>query len=253
MTSDRPEPLLGRLTGRITAPGRTVMIASALLFLLGLASFTVSRGKTVTVLTNAPDAQVSFDGRSGTPLNPTMWRFEHVPFGERRVSAVHRDYLELVNPIDVSLFGADQFQLDLERRQVRLKVATVPGADVLLNGQKLGSADKGGVFSSDRVPAGDHELVVRSSGYEEWRSQVGLRDESAEIRAQLQMTFAKREEVGRQRNRAFELMQNANVLFSSRNYRGALEAIEESIRLYPDNFGAVQLRERIVETINILQ
>lgn len=253
MTSDRPEPLLGRLSRRVTAPARTVIVASVLLFLLGLASFVVSRGKTVTVTTNAPDAQVRFDGRNGSPLNPTMWRFEQVPLGERSVSAVHRDYQTLAKPIDVSLFGGDQFQLDLERRQIRLSITTVPGAEVLLSGQKLGNADKGGVFSNDRVPAGDHELIVRSSGYEEWRSQVGLHEESETIRAALQMTQEKREEVGRQRNRAFELMQQASVLFSNRNYQGALEAVEESIRLYPDNFGAIQLRERIVETINILK
>lgn len=253
MISGSDEPLLGKIGNKVTAPARTLLIASGVLLLIGVVSLVFSKGRNMTVTTNVDAARVFVDGREGGSLGGPSWRFVRVPFGERQVTAAHRDYVTLVNPMEVTIFSAPEYTLTLERRQVRLALETAPQAEVFLDGERFGSADPGGKFSSDKVPAGDYTMTVRAAGYEEWQADVALHDDENTVRAALAMTPEKREEVIRLRERAFELVQQANSLFAARNYRAALSAIEESIRLNPDNPGAIQMRERIVETINILQ
>lgn len=253
MTSNRPQPFLGRIAEQVSAPGRTVMIASAVLFVFGAISTVFSQGKIVHVTTNAPGAQVVIDGRVGEQVDATTWRFDGVPWGTRNGVAAHRDYISKASPLGVGAFGEGRFQIDMERRKVKLTVNTMPGAEVFLDGQTFGKANPSGVFFHDQIPAGEYLIAIQLAGYEGANFRRGVHDDENSFRAQLQITQAKREEIARQRDRAFELLQDASNLFGRRQYQAALTAVDESIRLFPDDYRAQQLRERIVETIKILQ
>jgi hypothetical protein len=250
---ERPQPILGRLAQTVSAPGRTVLIASAALFFLGAGSIVFSKGKTVVVTTNAANAQVRIDGRAGTQVDPTTWRFDGVPFGQRAALASHRDFIPRNHTLAVGVFSGGQFSLELERRKVRLTFKLPSGAEVFLNEQSFGKANESGVFINEHIPAGDYLVAVRLPGYEEWRRSAGLHEESNEFHPSLQMTPEKRAEVARQRDRAFQLLQEAEALFGRRNYSAALDAIQTSIRLFPEDYRALQLRDRIVETMKILK
>lgn len=253
MSEERTQPILGRLADQISAPGRTVLIAGAVLLVLGIISTVFAEGTIVHVTTNAPGAQVVIDGQPGDQVDASTWRFVQVPWGVREARAAHRDYVPHASVVDVGMFGEDRFQIQLERRKIRLTVNTTPGAEILLDGQAQGKANESGVFFSDQVLSGEYVVAVRLTGYEPWGQSLEIRNNETSFRASLQMTQERREEVARQRDRAFELMQEASELFGRRNYPAALQAINESLRLYPDDYRAQQLRERIVETIKILQ
>lgn len=253
MTTDRPQPFLGRLAEKVATPGRAVLIASSILFAAALGSLVVSAGTTVVVTTNTPGATVQLDGRAGSPVDDTTWLFQKVPFGKRYARALHRDFVAKGDEVRVGPMGKGRFHFDLERRKVQLTLNTSPGAEVFLNGQSFGKADPSGVFSNDQIPAGDYELVVRLRGYEDARWNAGLHEDSTSMRASLQMTQETRADIARQRERAFELIREAESLFNKRSFRPALNAVEESLRLNPDDYRAQQLRQRIVEIMQILQ
>lgn len=253
MIAERTDPLLGRLIRNVAAPVKTLLLASVVLFLLGVIALLFSRGKTVVVTTNAPEAQVRVDGELGNQVDATTWRFQRIPYGSRHLMASHRDFVTRQDALDVGLFSGGQRQVELERRKIRLTLNTSPGAEVILDGKTIGRANDSGVFSSDQILAGDYQLTVRLPGYQEWRFDAGLHNETVSLRAGLRMTEEKRTEIARQRDQAYELMQESAALFGRRNYRAALEVIERSIKLNPDDYRALQLRDRIVETLKILQ
>lgn len=205
------------------------------------------------VSTNAPGALVRIDGRPGNAIDQTVWRFERVPLGDRHAVLTHRDFVPRETVLGVGLFGDGRYQVEMERRRIRLTVNALPGAEVFLDGQSFGKVSESGVFFSEQVPAGDYSVSVRLAGYEEWHSQAALHNDETSLRVTLRMTPERRAEIARQRDRAFELMQDAATMFAKRNYKAALAAIEESLKLFPDDFRAQQLRDRIVETMRILQ
>lgn len=252
MTTDRPF-FLQRLADTVPAPGKTLLAASGILFVIAAASMAFSAGTTVIVTTNTPGGLVQIDGRDGIALSENSWQFNKVPFGTRYASAQHRDFVPKGEEVAVGPVSNGPFHFELERRKVRLTVNTVPGAEVLLNGQSYGKADPSGTFANDQIPAGDYEMVVRLAGYEERRVSAGLHEDSSSVYAPLQMTPEKRAEIARQRERAFELINEAESLFNRRSFQPALAAVEEAIRLNPEDFRAQQLRQRIVEIMQILQ
>jgi hypothetical protein len=253
MSAEQRSFLLARLAERVSKPGKTILLASVVLFVLAAGSLVFSRGRTVVLSTNTAGATVQIDGRPGRPLTDTSFQFDRVPFGTREAWVFHPDFLPRQEPLGVGPFGGGNRHLEMERRKVRLIVQTLPGAEVLLDGRPLGKADATGVFSNSDVPAGDYSMIVRLQGYEEWQATAALHENETTIRTYLQMTPERRAELSRQRDRAFELLIEAESLFNSRNYRAALAAVDEAIRLNPEDGRAAQLRQRIVEIMQILQ
>jgi hypothetical protein len=250
---ERRQPLLGQLADRVSSPGRAVLIVGAVLFVWGAFSLGFSQGTTVVVTTTAPEAVVRLDGAAGTSLSPTSWRFERVPFGDRQVVATHRDFLTRTTELDVGIFGDRDLMLEMERRKIRLTLNTVPGAEVFLNGQSYGNADQAGVFVNAEVPAGDYQIAIRQTGYEDRGFPAQLHESVESLRVMLDMTAEKRAEISRQREQAFELLLQADTQYGRRLYQSALDSVQESIRINPEDSRAHRLRERIVETMKILQ
>ncbi len=73
--------------------------------------------------------------------------------------------------------GAGSETIAALREQIRvgvLQVRTVPGSDVLLDGEKSGSADSEGVLQIQDVPVGNHAITVTKAGYKDGATQASV-------------------------------------------------------------------------------
>ena len=138
-----------------------------------------------------------------------------------------------------------------------IEISVPPNGQVWLNGELLGATDEEGTLSVAELPSGDYSVSVTHDGYETWIENRGIRGDTLTISANLRMTAEQREQdlqsAREQRQRAQALAQQAQSLFSDREYDTALEAAEESLRLEPGNAATRRLRDQIQQTLRILQ
>lgn len=247
MHNEVDQSILGSIAQRFGTPVRLVLPACVLLFIYAVVSLSFASGKTVVLSTNVAKANVKIDNRAGVAIDDMSWRFEHVPFGARRVILDERDHLPAESTLAVGLFSGSSHHVEMERRMVRLLVTTRPGAEIYLNGALAGRANAGGLLDDSQVASGAYDVVVRLSGFTGWgRDAVAIRGEVTRLTAMLQPTESQRAE-------AAGLLRQARSLFAQRNYDAALSAVERSLTMDPDERSAAQLRDQIRQTIQILR
>jgi hypothetical protein len=160
----------------------------------------------------------------------------------------------------VGRFSANQFSLGLTPIPLTITVNTVAGAEVLLNGQSIGSANGQGVLSKSEVLPGTYDVEVRLAGYDPFHYKDHLSPPRAPVYAQLHISQARIKQMEDERSQAQEKQQRIQLLirtaqqqFNSRQYQAALASVDEALKLEPGNAGAQQFRNRVVQTINILK
>jgi hypothetical protein len=136
----------------------------------------------------------------------------------------------------------------------------MPGAEVLLNGKSIGTANSQGVFIKTDVMPGDYDIQVTMSGYNPFHQTGHLSPPFQQVYAGLNVSRERIQQIQEERQQAQanalkvqQLLRNAQQQFNSRQYQAALAGVEEALKLQPANADAQQLKTRIVQTINILK
>jgi len=224
--------------------------AVALLLAINFGVWLFSRGATISVSSNVPDAIVELDGRS---TRGGTVQFSGVPFGERRLALSHSDYEPAQQLVNVGWFTGHAIRVEMKPLMVRLTVRTEPGAELLLNGNLLGAADSRGHFEKPDVLPGEYRLSVRLPGYTEWSGTLRLRPTEQGVDAPLQITPERQRQIEEKRAEMDRLLRVAQSQYTIRQYAAALQTVESALRIDPRNGLAQQLKERIVQTMNILK
>ena len=223
-----------------------LLVASALFWLH-------SRGIDLRVTSNA-EAQLAVDDNFVGIVKPNSpLVLKDVPFGKRTLRFQNSDYETLVESVPVGWLLNHSFQAQLQPRHVRLRVNTAPKAEVIVDGASAGFADSNGAFTKEGFTAGVHQVVIRLSGYSDWTLRGNFRPEEARVNAYLQVNPEKAREVADQRQKVNLLIAQGRSRFAARQYQPALQSLEEALRIDPSNAEAQALRNRVQETLKILQ
>jgi len=174
----RPTPSAGSVE---PPPGQPLpRILFPLVLLLVMAGFVTGahvRGRTdllsalrppLEVRTQPPGASVYINGRlaGASPL-----RILALPAGEYTIR-LERDGCEpVVKKVDLKSGGSELRETLPELAVGRLRVAIEPdGAEVLLDGETIGVTP----LQHDRIPTGQHELVVRKTNFEAFATRIDV-------------------------------------------------------------------------------
>ena len=133
-----------------------------------------------------PSAKVFVDGTAQGTVRPDgTLTIANLPAGQHTIE-LRRDGFEpkqltrdFASGQAVSLGGADVALAKVAAPRPaaappKLVVLTVPGAQVAIDQQALGSTDPSGKLETDKVPAGDHTLQVTASGFQSYQEKVSL-------------------------------------------------------------------------------
>lgn len=126
----------------------------------------VINGGTVRVITATPGAEIYLDGEriQGTPATA-----QNVPAGTHSVRVTAPGHAAVIREITVTagqVTALDVGELPVASQNGRISVrASVPEAEVVLDGASVGRAP----YERQDAPPGDHIVVVRAQGYEDFR------------------------------------------------------------------------------------
>lgn len=230
--------------GRSPKLFRAGLIANAILI---AACWFYSGGTTVSVKCNVPEAFVGIDGSQLGSIVAT-----NVPYGVRNIQARHGSYFPVDMQHDVGWFTGHSVQLSLQPKPIRLVVQTEPGASVELDGQILGTADPRGVFLKEPVLPGKHTLKASLSGYDSAEANIEFTPPVFHWNLGLRISREHAQQLERDREESAALVVRSRDLFGKRQYHDALAAAERSLKLNSNNFEAQQLRDKIKETMQLL-
>ena len=260
----RPQPTPRTRLQPIGGSGKSVyimFICLALSIIGALASRSYSKGGMAYLATNAPGVNIQVDGGfAGTTNASGSAEFGRLPFGARSLQIIHQDYEPLSTTIVMGWFSGNRFSFKLKPIPLTLTVNTAPGAEVLLNGQSMGTANNQGAFVKAGVMPGDYDIQVTLAGYTPFRLRRHLSPKFEQMYAGLNISQDRVRQMQEEQRRAQEnavqvqqLLRTAQQQFNSRQYQAALAAVDEALKLEPGNVTAQQLKTRVVQTINILK
>jgi hypothetical protein len=240
-----------------------MFICLALSIIGALASRSYSKGGMAYLATNAPGANIQVDGgfaRAGATNASGSAEFGRLPYGARSLQIIHRDYEPLSTTIGMGWFSGNRFSFQLKPIPLTLTVNTAPGAEVLLNGQSVGTANNQGAFVKAGVMPGDYDIQVTLAGYSPFHIRRHLSPKFEQMYAGLSVSQERVRQMQDEQRRTQEnaakvqqLLRTAQQQFNSRQYQAALAAVDEALKLEPGNAVAQQLKTRVVQTINILK
>lgn len=229
-----------------------MLVAVSLLSALALWSWLRSKGGELLVQTNVPSANVTIDGR-GMPADSSGAARFQLPFGTRQLQLYHPDYFEVTQSVNLGWLSGSAVQVNMQPRPVRLTLRSQSGAEVLLDDKSLGRADANGYFERDGLTPGQHKVTVRLEGYFQRAEALRLRPPEQQLELYLTITPERQRQIEVARQEIYNRIRSARTLFSSREYQAAVQQVEGALKLDPENVEARQLRDRIVETMNILK
>jgi hypothetical protein len=231
-----------------------MLVAVAILLVMIWLGRVYANGRTLTVRTNAPNAQVTLDGGRWTSVGPArVAAFEKIPFGRREVAVTQPEYEPFSQVVSVGWFSfSPELQANLKPLPVELTVRTNAGAEVFLNNVSAGRAGQDGTFVRPDVIPGDYEIGVSLAGYTSWRAQTHLSPPSRTLWANLQITQEKVREIEAKRAEVTRHIADARRAFAGRDYHGALGALNAALALNPENSEAKSMRDQVDQTLKIL-
>lgn len=244
--------------------GKSVYLAAILLVLSVLGAFasrSYGKGGTAYIRTNAPGAVIRLDSGFAIAADDSgAAQMIGTPFGARTVNIASQDFEEFKTTLSVGWLSGNTFSLQLTPIPLTLTVNTMPAAEVLLNGQSAGSANSQGLFVKEGVTPGEYDIQVRLPGYNTFTQHRHLSPRFVQVFAGLNMSRERVEQIEQEQRRAQEnaskvqqLMASARQKFNSRQYQAALASVEEALQIDPSNALAQQLKNQVVQTINILR
>ena len=245
-----------------TGKSAYLMAICLVLSIIGaLASRSYSKGGMAYLSSNAPGASIQFDVGFGGSTNASGYaEVGRLPYGTRSLQILHRDYQPISTSISMGWLSGNHFSFQLTPIPLTLRINTMPGAEVLLNGQSAGTANNQGIFVKPGVMPGDYRIQVTLPGYTPFNLTQHLSPPFAQFYAGLNVSQEKIRQMQEEQQRAQEnaarfqqLLRTAQQQFGSRQYQAALTAVDEALKLEPGNVAAQQLKTRIVQTINILK
>src|SRR5271157_3142441 len=141
----RPQPIPRTRLQPIGGSGKSayiMFICLALSIVGALASRSYSKGGIAYLATNAPGANIQVDGGlAGATNSSGSAEFGRLPYGARPLQITHPDYEPLSTTISMGWLSGNRFSFQLKPVPLTLTVNTAPGAEVLLNGQSMGTAN----------------------------------------------------------------------------------------------------------------
>lgn len=243
--------------------GKSFRIVAALLAVSvigALASSAYSKGRTGTISVNVYQGTIQVDNTTGTLSRDGSVEFQHLPYGTRSVHIYDQDHQPLSTTVHIGLFSENRFAFQLIPVPLTLRVNTLPGAQVLLNGQSAGTANNQGFFFKDGIMPGEHRLQVTLPGYAPYEESghwsPPMHNVSPWLRVSQEHVRQMEEEQRRAQENAAKiqhLLGTARQEFNSRQYKSALTSVDEALRLEPSNAAGQQLKAQIVQTMNILK
>lgn len=238
-----------------------VMLVCLALSIAGaLASRSYAKGGTAHITSNAPGVNIQIDGNFSTANASGSMEVAGMPFGSRNLQIGNRDYRPVSTAISMGWLSDNRFSFQLTPIPLTLTVNSMPGAEVLLNGKSIGTANSQGVFIKTDVMPGDYDIQVTMSGYNPFHQTGHLSPPFQQVYAGLNVSRERIQQIQEEQQQAQanalkvqQLLRNAQQQFNSRQYQAALAGVEEALKLQPANADAQQLKTRIVQTINILK
>jgi PEGA domain len=244
---------------------------SIMLVLLGLslvcalAGRAYSKGGHVRITSNVRRAMIQIDGNQMVPADATgAAEFAGIPFGSRSVQIIPQgfpaEYQPLTTTIHEAWLSGNNFSFTLQPVPVDLRVQTVPGAQISLNGQSSGYANNQGIFQKQGLNPGEYDITVSAPGYNPFQARQRLRPPAHQVYAYLSMTAERQRQIQQEQRAAQEkaqrfelLLRNAHQQFVTRHYPGALATVDQALQLQPGDARAQQLKNQIVQTMRILR
>ncbi len=237
-----------------------VLVCLALSIIGALASRSYSKGATAYITSNAPGANVRIDGNFDRTNPSGSAEFPGLPYGLRSLQIGHPDYEPLSTSINMGWLSGNRFSFRLVPIPLTLTVNTAPGAEVLLNGQSVGTANNQGVFVKAGVMPGDYDIQVTLAGYSPFHIRRHLSPRFEQMYAGLNVSQERLLQMQEEQRRAQEnavkvqqLLGSARQQFNSRQYKAALGTVDEALKIEPGNAWAQQLKNQIVQTMNVLR
>jgi len=247
----------------IGGTGKSSYIAAALLAVSvigALVSGAYSKGRTGTISVNVYQGTIQVDNSTGTLSSDGSVEFQHLPYGTRSVHIYDQDHQPLSTTVHIGLFSDNRFAFQLIPVPLTLRVNTLPGAQVLLNGHSAGTANNQGVFVKDGIMPGDYRIQVTLAGYTPFEESGHWSPRAHYVNAWLRVSQERVRQMDEEQRRAQEnatkiqqLLGTARQAFNSRQYKSALASVDEALRLEPSNAAGQQLKAQIVQTMNILK
>ena len=235
-------------------------ICLALSIIGAFASRSYSIGGTVYIASNAPLASVQLDGIFQSNSAAGSAEFHNLPFGVRHLQIHDRDHEPLSTSISMGWLSSNRFSFHLTPIPLTLQVNTVPGAEVLLNGQNAGTANNQGVFVKPGLMPDDYDIQVTMAGYNPFHEKRHLSPRFEQVYVGLSVSQERIRQMQEEQRQAQEntakvqqLLRTAQQQFSSRQYQAALTTVDDALKLDPENAGAQQLKTRVARTIDILK
>jgi hypothetical protein len=233
---------------------------TGLLIIGALLAHFYAKGGDVQIATNAPNASVVLDSTFAQTDRSGFARFQRFPYGRRSLQVTHPEYEPLSTTLNRGWLSSNSFSFHLNPIPLTLQINTRPGATISLNNQTVGTADTDGVFQKQGIMPGDYDIKVDLSGYTPFHLAEHLSPKFARVYAFLRPTAERvRAEQEQQQQLAAnaaqvqELLAAARREFTSRQYGSALASVNDALHLEPNNTQAQQLKDQIVQTMNILK
>jgi hypothetical protein len=136
---------------------------------------------TLHVTTNPERADILINGKTPERLPLSL------PPGKHQVSVVKKGFQRYNTEVVINPGAESLVQATLEVAKGTIEVfSNVPGAEVLLDGKKVGVIAKEGTFSVTGVPVGEHEVTVSQRRFQDFQQRFILSEDSAQkLRANL--------------------------------------------------------------------
>ncbi len=247
----------------IGGAGKSVYVVAVCLTLSivgALTSRAYSKGGTAFIASNAPAANIQVDVSFRIASAAGSVEFPGLPFGTRSLQIRDRDHEALSTIIPLGWLSSNHFSFQLTPIPLTLMINTVPGAEVLLNGQSAGVSNNQGVFVKAGVMPGDYDIQVTLAGHSPFHQKRHLSPKLERVFAWLNVSQERMQQMQEEQRhnqenaiKVQQLLGSARQQFNSRQYKAALASVDQALRIDPANSGAQQLKNQIVQTMNILR
>ncbi len=239
---------------------RIALVSAVVLSLSAILAHWYGSGATATITCNAPGAHIVLNGYPNFADAGGNVELKRLDYGSARLVIQHPDYEPLDTNVHLSWLGTNRFRYDLKPIPATVRIDTLPGATVYLNGREAGRANGQGRYLSGELSPGEYDIEVKLAGYSPYVEHRRLRAGSTQVWTNLNPTAERLRQVEAEQQKASEnaaqvqrLFSAAQQRFASRQYNAALESVNQALRLDPANAGALQLRDQIVQTMSILK
>lgn len=209
-----------------------------------------AKGAPVTVVSSVPEVelQIGEERLQGAGANVVV----RVPYGRHALTVSKAYHTKHTSVASVGWLSGRRFEAHIEPLPVSLTLATEPMAQVLINGQPVGNAGSDGRFLKNDLRYGRYTVQVRLEGFEPSTQSLTLTPPRAVVSMGLRVSAERAQQMERDRTQAYSLLNQAQQLYSQRQYKQAVSALDEALKLQPGLQPALNMKARVLETMRIL-